>query len=72
LDANRVQNFVRHKSGRYYARLFGNGKETWKTLKTDLLAIAKIKLRKEVTEMADIATATSTPDRDRMTVVDCA
>ena len=23
-------NLVRHKSGRYYARVFGNGKEVWK------------------------------------------
>ena len=40
-----VQNLVRHKSGRYYARVFANGKETWKSLKTDLLEVAKVKLR---------------------------
>ena len=40
-----VQNLVRHKSSRYYARVFANGKETWKSLKTDLLEVAKIKLR---------------------------
>jgi hypothetical protein len=25
------QNLVRHKSGRYYARTFGNNKEIWKS-----------------------------------------
>jgi len=37
-----VQNLVRHKSGRYYARLFSDGKETWKSLKTDLIEVAKV------------------------------
>ena len=32
-------------SGRYYARIFANGKETWESLKTDILEIAKVKLR---------------------------
>ena len=27
----RLQNLVRHKSGRYYARLYLNGKELWKS-----------------------------------------
>src|SRR5437588_6552582 len=34
-----VQNLLRHNSGRYYARVFANGKETWKSLKTDLLEV---------------------------------
>src|ERR1700682_3975496 len=38
------QNLVRHKSGRYYARTFGNGKEIWKSLKTSHFSVAKAKL----------------------------
>ena len=29
-EKTKLQNLVRHKSGRYYARLFLNGKEIWK------------------------------------------
>ncbi|MBX7210386.1 MAG: site-specific integrase [Verrucomicrobiaceae bacterium] len=38
------QNLVRHISGRYYARLFLNGKEIWKSLKTDSFSVAQAKL----------------------------
>jgi integrase len=38
------QNLVRHKSGRYYVRAFGGGKEVWKSLKTSHFSIAKAKL----------------------------
>src|SRR5215472_18726453 len=31
------ENLVRHKSGRYYARVSGGGKEVWKSLKTSHL-----------------------------------
>ena len=31
-----MQNLVRHKSGRYYARTFANNKEIWKSLRTKL------------------------------------
>src|SRR5262249_36163806 len=40
----RLQNLVRHKSGRYYARAFANGKEIWKSLKTSHLSVAEAKL----------------------------
>ena len=40
----RLQNLVRHKSGRYYARAFANGKEIWKSLKTSHLSVAQAKL----------------------------
>lgn len=33
-EKTRLQNLVRHKSGRYYARAFADGKEFWKSLKT--------------------------------------
>jgi len=31
-EKTKVQDLVRHKSGRYYARTFGNNKEIWKSL----------------------------------------
>jgi integrase len=37
-------NLVRHKSGRYYARVFGNGKEVWKSLKTSHFSVAQARL----------------------------
>lgn len=40
----RHQNLLRHKSGRYYARAFANGKEIWKSLKTSHLSVAQAKL----------------------------
>ena len=40
----RLQNLVRHKSGRYYARAFAGGKEVWKSLKTSHLSVAQAKL----------------------------
>src|SRR5450755_3644028 len=38
------QNLVRHKSGRYYARTFGNNKEIWKSLRTSHFSVAKVRL----------------------------
>jgi integrase len=43
-EKTRLQNLVRHKSGRYYARLFLNGKEIWKSLKTSHFSVAESKL----------------------------
>ena len=43
-EKTRRQNLVRHKSGRHYARLFLNGKEIWKSLKTSHFSIAEGKL----------------------------
>jgi integrase len=37
-------NLVRHKSGRYYARVFGKGKEVWKSLKTSHFGVAQARL----------------------------
>jgi lambda repressor-like predicted transcriptional regulator len=67
-----TQNLMRHKSGVYYARLFANGKQTWKSLRTDLLEVAKSKLR-ELTENADkMVRVSAARDRGRMTMGDCA
>lgn len=35
---------VRHRSGRYYARAWANGKEVWKSLKTKRFSVAQAKL----------------------------
>ena len=43
-EKTKVQFLVRHKSGRYYARLFQNGKEVWKSLKTAHLSVAQARL----------------------------
>jgi hypothetical protein len=40
----KLQNLVRHKSGRYYARFYLNGKEVWKSLKTSHFSVAEAKL----------------------------
>lgn len=67
-----VQNLVRHRSGRYYARLFSGGKEQWKSLKTDLLEVAKAKLRDYAGAVEKVAKAETAHERGRMTVGDCA
>ncbi len=67
-----VQNLVRHKSGRYYARIFANGKETWKALKTDILEVAKVKLREIAGPIEKAAHAQRAEERGQMTMTDCA
>ena len=42
-----VQNLVKHRSGGYYARLFLGGKERWRSLKTKVLEVARVRLREE-------------------------
>ena len=43
-ERTRLQNIIRHKSGRYYARAFADGKEVWKSLKTSHFSVAQAKL----------------------------
>jgi integrase len=43
-ETTRLQNLVRHKSGRYYARAYAGGKEFWKSLKTSHFSVAQAKL----------------------------
>jgi hypothetical protein len=40
----RKPNLLRHKSGRYYARAFADGKEVWKSLTTSHYSVAEAKL----------------------------
>jgi hypothetical protein len=62
----KVQNLVRHKSGRYYAPTFGNNKEIWKSLHTEHLPVAKARLaefrreHREKQTMADHSSAEMT------------
>jgi integrase len=43
-ERTRLQNLIRHKSGRYYARAFAGGNEVWKSLKTSHFSVAQAKL----------------------------
>ena len=43
-ETTHVQNLVRHKSGRYYARAFAGGKEKWKSLGAGHYSVAKARL----------------------------
>src|SRR5437762_2459651 len=43
-ERTRIQNLLRHKSGRYYARAFAGGKEVWRSLKTSHFSVAQAKL----------------------------
>ena len=43
-ERTRLQNLVRHKSGRYYARAFASSKEVWKSLKTSHFSVAEARL----------------------------
>jgi hypothetical protein len=43
-ERTRLQDLVRHKSGRYYARAYAGGKEFWKSLKTSHFSVAQAKL----------------------------
>ena len=43
----KVQGLMRHKSGRYYARLYVGDKEKWVSLKTDVFEVAKVRMRSD-------------------------
>src|ERR1700745_3550883 len=49
-EKTRLQNLVRHKSGRYYARAFAGGKEVWKSLKTIHFSVAQARLAEFLTD----------------------
>jgi integrase len=59
-EKTRLNNLVRHTNGRYYARLYFNGKEKWQSLKTSHFSVAEAKLaelQKEHREHRDKAPA---------------
>src|SRR5436190_19256300 len=43
-EKTRLQNLVRHRSGTYYARAYDNGKEIWRSLRTNQFSVAQAKL----------------------------
>jgi hypothetical protein len=43
-EKTRLQNLVRHRSGTYYARAYANGKEVWRSLRTNQFSVAQVKL----------------------------
>src|SRR5260370_30944310 len=49
-ERTRLQNLIRHKSGRYSARAFAGGKEVWKSLKTSHFSVAQAKLAEVLRE----------------------
>ena len=43
-----VQFLYRHRNSRYYVRTFAHGKEKWASFKTNLLSIAKNRMREHI------------------------
>ena len=66
-EKTKVQNLVRHKSGRYYARTFGNNKEIWKSLRTDHFSVAKARLAEFLREQREKQAATANHSSAKMT-----
>ena len=66
-EKTKVQNLVRHKSGRYYARTFGNNKEIWKSLRTDHLSVAKARLAEFLREQREKQSAMANHSSAKMT-----
>lgn len=66
------QNLVRHKSGRHYARLYLNGKEIWKSLKTSHSSVAEARLANTVKEHREKKGPTGISSNAKMTFADAA
>jgi integrase len=63
----KIQNLLRHRSGVYYARHYSKGKEQWKSLKTELLEVAKTRLREHAGEIEGSANAHEAQAKGKMT-----
>lgn len=55
-------------SGRYYARLFADGKQHWFSLKTDVFAVAEAKLAEKIKEFRKASKVQQTVDSGKATV----
>ena len=67
----RVQFLWRHVShGTYYARLFRDGKEHWKSLKTDVFSVAEAKLAAYLKDFRSRAPLVKTVETGKATVED--
>ena len=56
------------ESGRYYARLFANGKEVWRSLKTDVFSVAQARLAVLVKDYRSSAKSSQTVEKGQATV----
>lgn len=68
----RVNNLVRHKNGRYYAKLYRNGKEIWKSLRTESSSIAEARLAEMQKEHRQNRTKEVNRGHAKMTFADAA
>lgn len=66
-EKTKVQNLLRHKSGRYYARTFANNKEIWKSLRTSHLSVAKARLAEFQREQREKLAITADASSAKMT-----
>jgi integrase len=66
-EKTKVQNLVRHKSVRYYARTFSHNKEVWKTLRTNHFSVAKARLAEFLREQREKQTAAANLSSAKMT-----
>ena len=65
----RKQFLLREKnSGRYYARLFADGKQHWFSLKTDVFAVAEAKLAEKIKEFRKANKPPKTVEQGKATV----
>jgi hypothetical protein len=55
-------------SGRYYARLYRDGKALWRTLKTDIFEVAKFRLAQELKDFRATEKAARTVETGKATV----
>ncbi len=70
--STRVQHLVRHKSGRYYARLFLHGGEIWKSIKTSDFSVGQTRFSEELKELRKGKSAAAGPANPKMTFGDAA
>jgi integrase len=67
--ATKVQFLLQNtESGVYYARLYRDGKQIWKSLKTDVFSVAQARLGLEVKSLQQVAKASATVEGGRATV----
>jgi len=71
-ERTRLQNLVRHRSGRYYARAFAGGKEVWKSLKTSHFSVAQARLAEFLKEHRQRVSNGNGEGSAKMTFVDAA
>jgi integrase len=65
----KVQFLLRDKISRgYYARLYANGKQIWRSLKTDVFSVAQARLAVLIKEQRSVAKASQTVETGKATV----